>query len=198
MELDAGKSYAAVVTSEEAGTCESYTLVVSDTETRVLISKDGWADIAEDKTSWNWHLYSYEGHTHTTTDVTGLAEAIAAATVNKQDKTDNSLQTNNKTIVGAINELCNVGNIVRAYTIDFQESREIVQMRNLNGAINITKVVADNVSTLKLAINGTAQTITLTNGEWNGTIAVADGALMVWTIGRTTDGSIASINVKYQ
>lgn len=197
-EVENGKTYSAVVTT--GSKCESYTLVISSDGTRVLISKDGWAEIVtiDDVTLWDWHYYSYAGHTHVTEDVTGLAEAIADATKNKQDKMDNDLQTKSKTIVGAINELCDVGNIIRAYTIDFQESREIVQMRNLNGAISITKVVADNVSTLKVSINGTAQTLALTNGEWNGAISVADGALMVWSIGRTTDGSIASINVKYQ
>ena len=194
MTLPAGRSYSVVVATGLKS--ESYTLVVSADRSRVLISKDGWANIKSN--AWDWHRYSYEGHTHTTSEVDGLEEAIEDATANKQDKTDEGLQTTNKTIVGAINELCNMGNIVRAYTIDFQESRETVQMRNLNGAITITKIVADNVATLRVAINGTSQTIALTNGEWNGTLAVADGALMVWTIGRTTEGSIASINVKYQ
>lgn len=194
IEVESNRSYPAVVTTSEGS--ESYTLVVSSNGTRVLISKDGWAEVVD--YSWVWHNYSYEGHTHTTSDITGLDEAITAATKNKQDKTDDTLLTSAKTIVGAINELCNMGNIVRAYTIDFQETREVVQMRNMNGAITLTKVMADNVSTLQVAINGTSQTIALTNGTWEGSISVADGALMVWTIGRTSEGEIASINVKYQ
>ena len=52
-------------------------------------------------------MYAAKNHTHSQSDITGLTEAITNATTNKQDKTDNSLQTTAKTIVGAINELFN-------------------------------------------------------------------------------------------
>jgi hypothetical protein len=70
-------------------------------------------------------------------------------------------------------------------------------MRNLKGAIKLTKIVCDNVATLKVTINGTQQTLTLTNGAWTGEISVPDGALLVWNIGRTTSAAIAEINVQY-
>ena len=70
-------------------------------------------------------------------------------------------------------------------------------MRNLKGAIKLTKIVCDNVATLKVTINGTQQTLTLTNGAWTGEISVPDNALLVWNIGRTTSAAIAEINVQY-
>ena len=198
MTLESGKSYAVVCAYQEEGVnkSESYTLNVSQSG-RTLISKDGWAIIDDDE--WNWSRYSYEGHTHAVADISGLAAAIQSATINKQDKTDNSLDTTDKTIVGAINSLlAQMTGIIHAYTIDFQDARTIVQMRNLKGAIALKKIVCDNVSTLKVSVNGTLNTLTLTNGVWTGNLAIADNALLVWNIGRTTEGSIAEINVQYQ
>lgn len=198
MTLTAGKAYPVVVATISGGTTstESYTLNVSS-DTRVLIAKDGYATITNG--AWVWSNYSFVGHTHTTSEITGLADAILAATTTKQDATDNNLNTTDKTIVGAINSLLTqMQNIIHAFTIDFQDAREIVQMRNLKGAIKLKKIVTDNVSSLTLAINGTTQTITLTNGAWTGEINVADNALLVWSIGRTTSGTIADINVQYQ
>ena len=197
MELDSGRAYQVVcATSDgEVTTTEAYTINVSN-DTRTLIAKDGFATIENNE--WVWTKYSFEGHTHSVEQITGLADAIAAATTTKQDKTDNTLQTSDKTIVGAINSLlAQMQNIIHAFTIDFQDAREIVQMRNLKGAIKLTKIVTDNVSSLKVSINGTLQTITLTNGAWTGEISVPDNALLVWQIGRTTAGSIADINVQY-
>jgi len=149
-------------------------------------------------TTWEEHVYSYEGHTHETSDINGLAALITESTVNKQDKTDNNLSTTNKTVVGAINEvLARAEAAYHAYTIDFQETRQIVQQRTVGGAITITKISTDNISVLKLFINGTLNTITLTNGVWTGSMAIAADTLLVWEIGRTTEGEIASINIKY-
>ncbi len=192
MSLPAGVYPVACVTPL---TTESYTLNVSS-RIRLLTGRMGYAVVANRQ--WRWTKYSFEGHTHSVEQITGLAEAIAAATTTKQDKTDNTLQTSDKTIVGAINSLlAQMQNIIHAFTIDFQDAREIVQMRNLKGAIKLTKIVTDNVSSLKVSINGTLQTITLTNGAWTGEISVPDNALLVWKIGRTTAGSIADINVQY-
>lgn len=192
MSLPAGVYPVACVTPL---TTESYTLNVSS-RTRLLTGRMGYAVVVNSQ--WRWTKYSFEGHTHSVEQITGLADAIAAATTTKQDKTDNTLQTSDKTIVGAINSLlAQMQNIIHAFTIDFQDAREIVQMRNLKGAIKLTKIVTDNVSSLKVSINGTLHTITLTNGAWTGEISVPDNALLVWQIGRTTAGSIADINVQY-
>ena len=151
-----------------------------------------------DEQVWVWQTYSLDGHTHTVSEVQGLVQAIIDATVNKQDKTDNSLNTTNKTVVGAVNEVHDeLNGLVHAFTIDFQDTREIVQMHTFVGQ-KLTHIKTSNVSTLRLSINGSQQTIQLTNGEWTGEIAVASGALLVWQIGRTSEGSIAEISVQYQ
>lgn len=151
-----------------------------------------------DEPVWVWQMYSLDGHTHTVSEVQGLAQAIIDATVNKQDKTDNSLNTTNKTVVGAVNEVHDeLNGLVHAFTIDFQDTREIVQMHTFVGQ-KLTHIKTSNVSTLRLSINGSQQTIQLTNGEWKGEITVASGALLVWQIGRTSEGSIAEISVQYQ
>lgn len=151
-----------------------------------------------DEPVWVWQMYSLDGHTHTVSEIQGLAQAIIDATVNKQDKTDNSLNTTNKTVVGAVNEVHDeLNGLVHAFTIDFQDTREIVQMHTFVGQ-KLTHIKTSNVSTLRLSINGSQQTIQLTNGEWKGEITVASGALLVWQIGRTSEGSIAEISVQYQ
>ena len=168
----------------------------------VLANADGYAVKGYDDNDdpiWVWTLYSVEGHTHTTEEVKGLSTAITNATSGKQDKTDNSLNTTDKTVVGAINEIKQrAESAYHQFTIDFQDTREVVQMRAIAGAITITKISADNVSTLKLAVNGgTQETLTLTNGVWTGSKSIAADALMAWQIGRTSEGSIAEINVQF-
>lgn len=71
----------------------------------ILSHSDGWAVATSISQSWVWHTYSYEGHTHYTKDVIGLAEVIDEVTQGKQDKTDASLQTSDKSVAGAINEV---------------------------------------------------------------------------------------------
>lgn len=164
----------------------------------ILSHSDGWAEATSLTESWVWHTYSYEGHTHTTEDVIGLAEVIDEVTKGKQDKTDSALETGDKTIVGAINEVLERAEAAyHSFTVDFQESREIVQMRAVAGAINIERIMTDNIATIKLHVNGAAQTITLKDGVWNGLITIPDDALFVWNVGRITEGEIASISVKY-
>lgn len=87
------------------------------------------------------------------------------------------------------------------FVIDFQEAREVVQMHTFD-AMKIGNIKTANVSTLRLSINGTVQTITLTNGEWTGSsasrISIPANALLVWQVGRTTGGSVAEISVQYE
>ena len=138
--------------------------------------------------------FAAASHRHTISEVTGLSDALAA----KQNASDNSLNTTNKTVVGAVNEVHDeLNGLVHAFTIDFQDTREIVQMHTFVGQ-KLTHIKTSNVSTLRLSINGSQQTIQLTNGEWTGEITVASGALLVWQIGRTSEGSIAEISVQYQ
>lgn len=114
---------------------DSYTLTVGDSgsvPSRVLESRDGWAQtvLVESSYQWSWHRYAYAGHNHDTAyaalnhnhDGTYQpAGSYAASDHNhdgvylkqhqdisgKQDKTDNTLPTTAKTIVGAITELLN-------------------------------------------------------------------------------------------
>ncbi len=217
MNLDAGM-YAVSYTKRVVGgyTTTMYSLSVSASSRRtvvngqqvvvrttnmILANADGYAVKSyndDDEPVWVWQMYSLDGHTHTVSEVQGLAQAIIDATVNKQDKTDNSLNTTDKTVVGAVNEVHDeLNGLVHAFTIDFQDTREIVQMHTFV-VQKLTHIKTSNVSTLRLSINGSQQTIQLTNGEWTGEIAVASGALLVWQIGRTSEGSIAEISVQYQ
>ena len=101
---------------------------------RVLECRSGWAQavLIDESYQWEWHRYAYTGHKHQMSDVEGLPTALddkadanhnhdaAYAAKNhehsqyltkhqdishKQDKTDNSLLTTAKTVIGAINEL---------------------------------------------------------------------------------------------
>lgn len=101
-------------------------------------------------------------------------------------------------IEGLDDRLADAVNVIRAATIDFQQERETVQMRNLNGNISYVKIVADNVARLNLSVNGEVQTISFVNGEWNGSISIPDGVLVVWNINRITEGAIASISFKFK
>lgn len=179
----------------------NYSLVVNTTRLSkkfILSYADGWAEANTLTKSWVWHTYSYQGHTHTTEDVIGLAEVIDEVTKGKQDKTDATLETADKTVVGAINEVLRRAEAAyHSFTIDFQESRETVQMRAVSGAINIERIMADNIATIKLHVNGIAQTISLRDGVWNGLITIPADALFVWNVGRITEGEVAAISVKY-
>ena len=57
--------------------------------------------------------------------------------------------------------------------------------------------MADNIATIKLHVNGIAQTISLRDGVWNGLITIPADALFVWNVGRITEGEVAAISVKY-
>ena len=86
---------------------DAYTLTVGDGSvfSRVLECRSGWAQavLIDESYQWEWHRYAYTGHKHQMSDVEGLPEALGY----KQDKTDNSLPTTSKTIIGAIAELWN-------------------------------------------------------------------------------------------
>ena len=143
-QLENGVYSVVYINSDQEGNTfgDAYTLTVGDgsISSRVLECRTGWAQtiLVDENYQWQWHRYSYNGHTHQMSDVEGLGVALegkAAANHNhdgvyqpagsyaaadhthsqyltqhqdisgKQDKTDNSLLTTVKTIVGAINEL---------------------------------------------------------------------------------------------
>ena len=162
-QLENGVYSVVYINSDQEGNTfgDAYTLTVGDgsISSRVLECRTGWAQsiLVDENYQWQWHRYSYNGHTHQMSDVEGLGVALegkaaanhnhdgvyqpagsyAAANHNhdgvyqpagnyaasdhthsqyltrhqdisgKQDKTDNSLLTTVKTIVGAINELWN-------------------------------------------------------------------------------------------
>ena len=83
------------------------------------------------------------------------------------------------------------------YTIDFQENREVVKQRAVVGNLSIIKIYTDNVSSLKLTVNGVLTVFTLTDGIWEGLMDISEDSLLSWEIGRTTEGEIASISIKY-
>ena len=140
------------------------------------------------------------GHTHPQSDITGLTEAITNATTNKQDKTDNSLQTTAKTIVGAINELfTSLASVlsfakVRAYTLDFGTAEELIQDVNMLGAITINELQAFNVAHLYVTYGTVShQEIDLTQPV---SLNVANHTIIIWEIVRTTDDGLASVGVR--
>ena len=144
-------------------------------------------------------------HSHAIADVTGLQTALDGKqpTGNyltehqdisgKQDKTDNTLQTTDKTVAGAINELA--GQVkVRTYTIDFQTYTETAQDMNVLAAMTITKVVAHNISALYITYgNVTHQAVTL-NADISLQIPV--DTRIFWECVRTTDNELACVGIK--
>lgn len=200
MTLTSNKSYPVVCVTAASGddpaTMDSYTLNVAS-DGRTLIAKDGFAVIVSG--AWSWSKYSFEGHTHPTSDVTGLSDALGA----KQDANNNTgLQTTDKSIVGAINEVNQIRK--REYSMNFYGVNDIAQEHNLSGrALTLAKIATANVQSLSYSILNGAQnvSITLSNGEWNagGTpsaITLPQGALITWKVQRADDSQPAEITIK--
>lgn len=151
-----------------------------------------------DEPVWVWQTYSLDGHTHSTSEVTGLPELL----LQKQDKTDNSLNTDAKTIVGAINEVNQIRK--REYSVNFYGVNGTALEHNLSGhALTIGKIVSTNVRALSYSIQDGVQnqSITLVNGQWvaGGTpasIVIPDGAQVAWKATRIDDSEIAEITIK--
>lgn len=200
MTLASNKSYPVVCVTAASGddpaTMDSYTLNVAS-DGRTLIAKDGFAVIVSG--AWSWSKYSFEGHTHTTSDVDGLSDELAA----KQDANNNTgLQTTDKSIVGAINEVFTMRK--RDYAVNFYGQNDVAIEHNLTGrALTLAKIVSANVATLSYSILNGAQNvaITLVNGTWQagGTpsaITIPDNAQVTWKATRVDDSEIAEINIK--
>ena len=217
MNLDAGM-YAVSYTKRVIGgsTTTMYSLSVSASSRRmvvdgqfavvrttnmILANADGYAVKSyndDDEPVWVWQMYSLDGHTHSTSDVTGLSELL----LQKQDKTDNSLNTDAKTIVGAINEVNQIRK--REYSVNFYGVNGTALEHNLSGhALTIGKIVSTNVRALSYSIQDGVQnqSITLVNGQWvaGGTpasIVIPDGAQVAWKATRIDDSEIAEITIK--
>ena len=199
---------------------DSYTLTVGNSTilSRVLESRSGWAQLVLNNGSyeWQWHRYSYEGHNHDTAyaGINHNHDSAYAAKNHthsayltqhqdisgKQDKTDNSLLTTAKTIVGAINELFNrIAEAlsfakVRTYTLDFGTAGELFQDVNMLGAITINELQAFNVAHLYVTYgNVSHQEIDLTQPV---SLNVANHVNIIWEIVRTTDDGLASLGVR--
>lgn len=167
----------------------------------ILANADGYAVKGYDDNDdpiWVWTLYSVEGHTHETSEINGLSDAMNL----KQNATDNSLNTDNKTVVGAINEV----NLVRKreYSMNFYGVNDIAQEHNLSGrALTLGKIATANVQSLSYSILNGAQnvSVSLSSGEWNagGTpsaITLPQGALITWKVQRADDSQPAEITIK--
>lgn len=196
MSLPAGVYPVACVTPL---TTESYTLNVSSAlrgRIRLLTGRIGYAVTLNGQ--WSWTKYSFEGHTHQTSDVNGLPELLAL----KQDATDNNLNTDSKTIVGAINEVNQIRK--REYSVNFYGVNGTALEHNLSGrALTIGKIVSTNIRALSYSIQNGDQNvaITLVNGQWvaGGTpaqIVIPDGAQVAWKASRIDDSEIAEITIK--
>lgn len=78
----------------------TYSLSVSSTG-RILSYKDGWADrvVVNSDYEWRWHSYSYEGHTHTMSNITDYTPPPVDSSLS--DSSTNAVQ--NKVIKAALN-----------------------------------------------------------------------------------------------
>lgn len=139
-------------------------------------------------------------HTHSQSDIDGLQAAIENATNNKQDKTDESLQTATKVVVGAINEVHEkVTNLIdmasaRSYTLDFGTGSEIIQDVNMFGSITINGIHTHNVSQLFITYGSVShQEINLSETI---NIVIPYGTVISWEIARATDDELACVGVR--
>ena len=190
MALESDKYYNVFVpTSSQLA--ERYTLVKSNNGVSTLAGRLGYA-ISSWGNNWVWYKYSYEGHKHTTAEVSGLADAITNATINKQDKVDNNLTTKSKNVVGAINEL----NKARIIACNFYEDIDYAMWHNLMGDIQITDVDMHNVNAVFISDGDTlvrANIVTLLN---NGPISIAQGSDVTFEIERANSG-FSAVTVAY-
>lgn len=190
MALESDKYYNVFVpTSSQLA--ERYTLVKSNNGVSTLAGRLGYA-ISSWGNNWVWYKYSYEGHKHTTAEVSGLADAITNATINKQDKVDNNLTTKSKNVVGAINEL----NKSRIIACNFYEDIDYAMWHNLMGDIQITDVDMHNVNAVFISDGDTlvrANIVTLLN---NGPISIAQGSDVTFEIERANSG-FSAVTVAY-
>ncbi len=83
----------------------------------------------------------------------------------------------------------------KAYTADFRENADTIPVVNLDGAITISEIVAENVASLKLTHGSTLQQV-ITPGSGL-EIHIASGEVCIWEIERSVESTRAYIGVKY-
>lgn len=168
----------------------------------VLANAEGYAvegTDTHDDPVWVWYKYSFTGHTHETSEINGLSDVLGA----KQDAANNSgLNTTDKSIVGAINEVFGMNK--RDYAVNFYGANDTAIEHNLSGrALVLSKIVSANVATLSYSILNGAQNvaITLVNGKWQagGTpsaITIPADAEVTWKVTRVDSSEMAEIDIK--
>lgn len=90
-----------------------------------------------------------EGMPALVAEAQGYAEQAEAAMTSKQDKTDNALNTTNKTIVGAINEVNSAVNTKASVaSLNSEASTRASADSNLNTAIGVERARIDQIASL--------------------------------------------------
>lgn len=189
LELD---KYYNVFVPTSSQLAERYTLVKSTNGVSTLAGRLGYA-ISSWGNNWSWYKYSYEGHTHTTNDVKGLNEAIIDAVSDKQDKISNELTTENKTIVGAINEV----NKSRIIAINYYDVLDYAMWHNLIGDIQITAIDMTNIKAAFISDGDTLVRSNIVQMLANGSISIANGKPITIEIERSYEG-FAALTLKYK
>ena len=115
-----------------------------------------------------------------------------------QPITDNTLETNSKTVPGAINEVLGVVNSVRqrAYTLDFGTDSEFAHDSNLLGSITINRILTQNVSALYLTYGSVVRQSVQTNGTVS--LQIQDGTFLIWEIVRVTENEPACVGIRFE
>ena len=111
-----------------------------------------------------------------------------------QKITDNTLETNSKTVPGAINEV--LGLKQRAYTLDFGTDSELAQDSNLLGSITINQILTQNVSTLYLSYGSVVRQSVPTSGTVS--LQIPDSTILTWEIVRATENEPACVGIRFE
>ena len=115
-----------------------------------------------------------------------------------QPITNNTLETNSKTVPGAINEVLGVVNSVRqrAYTLDFGTDSELAQDSNLLGSITINQILTQNVSALYLSYGSVVRQSVPTSGTVS--LQIPDDTILIWEIVRETANEPACVGIRFE
>lgn len=202
-----------VVSNQEGNSYgDSYTLTVGNSgsvPSRILESRDGWAQtiLVENSYQWSWHRYAYAGHNHDTAyaAINHNHNGVYQPAGNYADAnhTHSQYLTQHQDISHKQDVIQDLATIranatmaaVRSYTLDFGPSSELIQDVNMVGAITINRIVALNVARLYVTYGTVShQLIDLTQPI---NINVPDGAIITWEIERSIDDGLAAVGVRY-
>lgn len=164
-----------------------YTLKKGADGDLTLSNEFGFATWNATDYAWDWNYYNFGDF-----DTTELEEKIATNTTN--------IATNTAAIADLSTKI-DYRN--RTYTLDLAADCEQAQDWNLQGAITITTLRAQNVAKITYKVGETTPVlIELTLQDdgsylWQGEIAVPDSTLVVWSVTKAADG-IAAVGVTYK